>query len=136
MKSVRWTVGSNIRTGVREGLIYAAMFALVALSALLVRGPQVLSTYGLTPIELLAFYLLGGTSAGAIAGLLLPLTRHPVGAIVVGFLAMLPTCFAGVLLVFPPIEWPQLIPIAPLIGAAVYGVFGGLMLWNDHFNRH
>ena len=126
---------ANVTAGIREGLVYAGLFAAVACASLVTRGPDLLAGYGLTIIELLGFYLFGGISTGAIAGLLLPLGRHPIGAIVVGFLAMLPTCFVGVLLVSAPIEWPQLIPVAPLIGAAVYGVFGGLMLWNARFNR-
>ena len=126
---------SNLRIGIREGVGYAALYAAVGVLSVLVRGPDLLREYQISVGELLAFYVVGGVSAGVIAGALLPLGRHPVGAIVVGFLAMLPTCVVGSLLVFSPHEWKEMIPAVPLIAAAIYGVFGGLMMWNYHFNR-
>jgi hypothetical protein len=61
-------------------------------------------------------------------GLLLPLCRHAAGAMLVGFVAILPYAFLTVLTLFPPAEWGTQLPWTPIVGAAIMGPVGALAI--------
>jgi hypothetical protein len=115
-------VAANVRLGVIYGLAIGGTFALGSLITVLVRGATFLDDYRISLLGLIAFNLVGGAGTGAIAGLLLPLAkRSAIGASAVGFVAMLPISFIGMLLVTPPGEWREVIPLGAPVGAALLG---------------
>jgi hypothetical protein len=85
----------RIRSGSIAGLAIGVAFAVVAVPVLLVRGSSFLERTG-TRLELvIAVYLIGGPMSGALAMAMVPLTRHFVGAIVVGMIAIAPLYLGG-----------------------------------------
>src|SRR5213078_3458222 len=78
----------------------------------LVRGTGVLEDYRISLFGLIAYNLVGGAVTGAIVGSLLPFAkRNSLGAAGVGFVGMLPASIVGMLLVTPPTEWHDIVPL-------------------------
>jgi hypothetical protein len=102
----------------------------------LVRGAGVLDQFRISLLGLMLYDLLGGAATGAIVGVLLPLARRSgIGAAVVGFVALVPICFIGTLIVFPPEKWRDLVPATPLVAAALLGGLGGPALRSQYLNE-
>jgi hypothetical protein len=119
---------SNVKAGLTWGLSFASVFSLVATVLVLLRGPALLREYHTTYLGLVAGYLFGGITAGVITGLLLPLCRHIVGAMLVGFVAILPFGFLTVLTLYPPERWSTYVPIVPVVGSAILGPLAALAI--------
>ncbi len=116
------SVATNVKLGVVYGVGIGATFALGAVLMVLIRGIHSLTDYRISLPGLIALDLLGGVGTGAIVGLFLPFAaRSALRASVVGFVAMLPFSFVGMLIVTPPDEWPKVIPVGPLVAAALLG---------------
>jgi len=81
---------TNIRWGVRYGVIFAAFYCATALAIFAVEGSGTFSRYGITLGRTLASYVLGGVLGGATLGLLRPLTRSWTGSACVGICAAFP----------------------------------------------
>lgn len=77
---------SSVRVRVENALILALALALVySLTASVLRligGARVLDQIGVSLIEMILFYFAAAIVGGGVAGLLLPLARHPVGGAV------------------------------------------------------
>ncbi len=115
-------VAANVRLGVTYGVGIGGTFALGSLVTAFVRGAGFLDDYRISLVGLIAFNLLGGAATGAIVGLLLPLAkRSAIGASAVGFVAMLPISLLGMLLVTPPGEWSDVVPLGAPVAAALLG---------------
>lgn len=81
-----------VEVGFGMGAVFSAWVALLAL----IQFSTTITTRNGTEVNVfavMATYLLGGTAAGAVVGVLLPLTRWVVGAVVVGILAAVPVFF-------------------------------------------
>ena len=122
-------LGLNLGTGVRWGLYYAAVYSAVGTVLYVLRGPDLLAGYGLTFVEMLASYVAGGLVGGVVVGLFLPMGRTAVGAALLGFIAVLPFCFAAALTMTEPAQWSSEIPLVPLVTAALLGPLSGLGTW-------
>ena len=84
---------SNLRTGIGFGAFLATCCTGWALFASLVQGSAVIRLRHGSIIaldSLLAAYWIGGLGCGVVVGLLLPLARSHVGAVIGGGLAMIP----------------------------------------------
>ncbi len=120
---------SNIQVGAVRGVTIGAFFSVGALIMVLVRGTGVLEDYRISLLGLIAYNLVEGAVTGAIVGSLLPFAmRDSLGAAGVGFVAMLPASIVGMLLVTPPTEWHETVPIGSLVGAALLGGLGGPLI--------
>jgi len=80
----------NLKWGVKGGLAFAAVYCLWVGLLSLIGGPETFSHLGVTVTSLMATYVAVGVLAGAVIGLLRPLTGNDFGAFVVGYLAALP----------------------------------------------
>src|SRR3989440_10651494 len=99
------TFRTNLGVGVTRGLAIGAFFAAGALVLRLVNGSRFLDDYHVSLLGLIAYDVLAGAATGAIVGSLLPLaSRSSIGAALVGFVAMLPASFVGMLIVAPRSE--------------------------------
>lgn len=127
------TLQSNVRLGTGRGLAIGGFFAAGSLLIVATRGMSVLDDYHTTLPGLLAFNLIGGAVTGAIVGVLLPLaSRGAISAGLVGFVAMLPASVVGMLMVTPRGEWPNVVPMGTLAGAALLGGLGGPLLRSSY----
>ena len=116
-------------TGAKQGLLYGLAYGAYALILLIFRGVGILDASGLGFLQLLALYLFGGIAAGAICGVLEPLTGSLVGRVVVGMIAALPAAFLIAFTVLPAEDiGPNLVPVG-FAAAVLWGVIGGTMFW-------
>src|SRR5438552_404530 len=110
------TFRTNLGVGVTRGLAIGAFFAAGALVLRLVNGSRFLDDNHVSLLGLIAYDVLAGAATGAIVGSLLPLaSRSSIGAALVGFVAMLPASFVGMLIVTPSDQWDRVIPIGSLV---------------------
>ncbi len=129
-------LGTNMRLGIREGLVIGAGYLAGSLVMVILRGPSILEQFRISLVGLVVYDILGGAATGAIVGLLLPLAkRSGIGAAIVGFAALLPICFIGTLIVFSPEEWHKLLPSTPLVSAGLLGGLGGPVLRTQYLGR-
>ncbi|HEX5438980.1 MAG TPA: hypothetical protein VFW98_17645 [Gemmatimonadaceae bacterium] len=82
----------NLGWGVRWGLKFAVVYSAFALIALLFGGAAVFQHSGTTFVFAIGLYFAAGLVAGAIVGVLRPVTRGPIGAAIVGVIAAIPIC--------------------------------------------
>ena len=123
------TFRTNLGVGVTRGLAIGAFFAAGALVLRLVNGSRFLDDNYVSLLGLIAYDVLAGAATGAIVGSLLPLaSRSSIGAALVGFVAMLPASFVGMLIVTPSDQWDRVIPIGSLVAAALLGGLIGPLL--------
>lgn len=101
--------------GLKWGLAFGFVYAIVGTATVLVRGDVVLREYHLSWAKLVAGYVGGGAGAGLVVGALLPLTRRPLGLVLVGFVAALPFTLYATLAMTAPEDWGRLVPWVPLI---------------------
>jgi hypothetical protein len=118
----------NVRWGVLNGLLYAAIgFVIVAVVAL-VRGQNRFGQYGLSMGTVFLTYTTGGIAAGAIVGLLRPWTKNAIGATIVGVVAGIPFMLAAFIgfgdspRPLENVDWQGVLTIGSLLG----GGFGYL----------
>lgn len=90
MPSEPKSVRSRVAWGAKWGLIFGSVFTAWAIVLWLVGGSAPFEAAGSSFESVVALYLLGGASAGSAVGLLLPITRRPVGSGVVGAIAAIP----------------------------------------------
>jgi hypothetical protein len=84
------TVMGNLKWGVKGGLGIASLYCVWVGVLYLLQGSEPFSRQGVGLPTVLATYVAVGVIAGAVIGLLRPLTRNDFGAFVVGYLAAVP----------------------------------------------
>ena len=84
------TAMGNLKWGVKGGLGIASFYCVWVGGLYLLGGPEPFSRLGVSLTSVIATYLVGGVAAGAVIGLLRPLSRNDFGAFVVGYLAAVP----------------------------------------------
>jgi MFS family permease len=81
------------------GILCGLFPLLLPLISFVFRGPAVLERLGISFLDLVALYLVGGAVGGTLVGFILPLTRWRWGAVFAGILAALPLYWgAGIFL--------------------------------------
>ena len=78
-------ISSDVKITVFCGLVLGAMFSAIALVTFLVRGNAPFQHLQVSVLRSVATYLIAGTVAGLLVGLLLPLARWLPGAALVAF---------------------------------------------------
>ena len=94
----------NLKWGVKGGLGFAAVYCLWVGLLFLIGGPETFRRLGVTLTTVIATYVTVGVVAGAVIGLLRPLTGNGFGAFVVGYLAAVPIT-AGLMICLS--GWPS-----------------------------
>jgi len=125
----------DVSAGIREAWFYVKWFMGQAVIAIVLGGFVFLRRYPFVAIGLFPLYIVGGVTAGAIAGYLLPWCTRPIGAAATGVLAILPFCIGVVLLIAPTVGWSPNMWLVALIGALFYGIVGGLILFRVRVRR-
>ena len=96
----------NLKWGVKGGLRFAVFYSLWIGLLFLIGGPETFGRLGVTVTRLMATYVAVGVLAGAMIGLLRPLTGNDFGAFVVGYLTAVPiTAGFGICLNGWPSTW-------------------------------
>jgi len=123
---------ANLRWGLTNGALFGVVFsALIAILGLL-RGSAHWDAYSLELWQIILVYFAGCISAGAIVGLLRPLTKHRVGAMGVGAVAGVPVAIILQIAAGGDggptrgIDW-----FFVLFFAVVLGPIGGLIRWQQ-----
>lgn len=124
-------LGARVRTGILNGLTFAAVFSLVAAAVVMLRGHEAfVHRFHVTITQLVVVYFLGGAFSGAMVGAAWPLSRWQWGSFLLGFVALFPVNFAVAYLIIGPGEWVPRIILAT-IAAAVVGGGIGLVAYGD-----
>ena len=123
-------LSKNIRWGVTNGALFAAVFSVLAMFIAGSRGEIAGSQLWLV----IAAYFASGISAGLVVGLVRPWTRRRLGAILVGIVAAVP---AGLALQLAydldtrnAFRWS-----VALVFALIAGMLGGLIRWSQTWGR-
>lgn len=80
----------NLKWGVKGGVGFALFYCAWVGALYLVAGSEALSRQGVSLTTIMSTYLCVGVVAGAVVGLLRPLTKNGFGAFVVGYIAAVP----------------------------------------------
>ena len=123
------TLVSNLRQGLWWGIAFAILYSGAALVMFLVRGFAPFLADGISFPRVLAMYWLGGLGGGLLYGLLLPLGRSLLGAMLLGFLVTVPVAAAASLLIQRQSHVPG--PVLVVSFAAVLGPLAGAIVWNQ-----
>jgi hypothetical protein len=86
----RWSYAGGVIVCLFLGLLLGVGYSMVASVIWLVRGPQPFETVGASFSKVLGLYLLGFLVAGLVAGVLNPVARTKIGAVVLGALSVVP----------------------------------------------
>lgn len=123
-------ITSDVRWGITQGAWFSAI---ASVSVSLFEIPQ-WQVYRQHVWLVVATYFAAGIGAGAVVGLLRPLTRHLIGAMVVGVVAAIPFAVAlnvaGTSPNWGPIDWRFIRFIA-----LVCGPIGGFIRWKQTWGR-
>lgn len=122
---------SRLRRFMRIGLVGATLFSLFLVPSFLINGNRPIPKVGLTPLQNLAVYYLGGILGSILVAILYPIQRWFLGAFALGTVAMAPLYLGFALLVMRDIPraamWSIGIVLAYLVGGGV-----GTQIWSEH----
>jgi len=117
--------------GARVGSVTAALLCLWLLIIVMLQHSFVLkarSGESYHAAVIMGLYLVGGAFAGTLVGVLLPLMRWRIGAVIVGALGVIPFC-VGVLATRSGFSaWGRIETISLVIFALAFGGGGGLIV--------
>jgi hypothetical protein len=122
---MRKNTSQDVRWGLKWGIAFGICLALYTLIVYLAAGDQPFHRVGASPLTVLGVYILGSLAAGAIVGLLRPLTKERDGAMLVGVLAAMPASFVINLTMFGPPnawsagDWFQFVVLGAMFGAVL-----------------
>lgn len=122
----------NTALGACIGLIFGLLLSCWVVVLVFVNRSLVLHTSSGTALNALAaiaYYVLGGIVAGSIVGFLYPLLRWRIGAVLIGLIASVPLCAAGLWMLGGFGPWDPADNLTLLFCTAALGVGGGLGLW-------
>jgi hypothetical protein len=122
----------EVALALRWGLKMAVVYSLFAVAVRILAGDAPFESAGTAVWKVVVAYFAGGIAAGMIAGLLLPLGRYWVGAMLVGAVAGMPVMFAIGMAIRPPDEWLTVVPKIAVGGALLLGPACGLSAWFIH----
>ena len=119
-------IATDVGWGVRAGAVYGVLLSVLAIviASLRLERRQI-AAEAPELAQALLIYFGGGIVAGAIVGLLRPLTRRRDGATLVAILALLPAMFClGLAMFGTPVAWTRAEWLGLAISAVVFGVLG------------
>lgn len=124
----------NVRRGLRMGLALATLFSAGVAVLHLTLGAQAFERFGIGWLTIIAAYYAALPLGGCAYGALLPLKRRALGAMLLGFVLVLPiyACLSVLLgLILKRVPSLQVGLLIGLILAAFVGGGLGLSLWMD-----
>lgn len=123
------SLSQDLVLGIGGGLAIALLLCVYAAILYLLRGAESFVANDVTLGAAISVYIVGGVIAGAVVGVLLPITRWRWGAALVGFLAAMPV-FAivrALLEGFRP--WTSVDTIVMILWALTLGSSVGWIYW-------
>jgi hypothetical protein len=119
----------RVLRGAGGGVGLAMLYSIYAVVVAHTSGPQAFAKDGVTLETVVLTYLAGGIVGGAIVGALFPLRRSFVGAVVVGFVAVVPFIM-GIFysMTGVPTRWQSSDWLGVFVISAAFGVCLGRML--------
>lgn len=119
---------NRIGTSVIVGIVMATLYSLWVTVVYYLGGPSALAEHNLTLPMAVATYYFAGAIGGLIVGVMLPLARHPLGAILVGIVVGFVAFFSmGVATKGMPPEWSSRDWKGVLVLGLLWGGFGGFI---------
>ena len=116
-------------TGLRGGFFYAAACSAGALASILIRGPVVLRPYHVGVLGLIALYFTCGIVGGSVFGLLMPLGQTLGGAVLLGWLVMIPVAILISIAVAPDVRPGSEEFVWMCAAVSLLGPVGGAGFW-------
>lgn len=110
-----------MRSGIVLGLALAAYYSIIAIIIFALGGSAPFEANNTSLTEALATYWLGGLLGGIVFGVIKPLARNRLGAVVVGIVVAAPACAAISYAVDGKVSWD-----AVAFMAVIFGTIGGL----------
>ena len=132
----RTSLSENVKWGLGWGVFMGCFYSAFAVLILFTRGPQAFSSKGASFAGMIAVYIIGGIVAGCFLGILRPITRYFVGALIAAILVSVPP-FAGLLMATSgtPLQWSRNTWLTLiLLTCIVAPIFGGAT-WYRARNR-
>lgn len=119
-------IARDVKSGLLGGLGVSAVYCVWVLGVYALRGSAPFDRNGVTLPGVLVTYLTVGLLAGAVVGVLRPISRRPIGAYVVGFVAAFPIA-AGIAVLVEglPARWDYTMWLALLMTWVVFGAIVG-----------
>ena len=115
------TTAARVRQGVKYGIVMAAVYSAFAVFVRLSQGPEPFRDGGVSVPSLLLAYFSGGVVAGVLVGLLAPLARRLVGALLLGFIVAMPVMYFIAIAMSPVEEWDGEAVGVSIVAAAFLG---------------
>ncbi|SRR6266487_1665922 len=119
----------GLSTGLRWGVMYGVVCSMVGIASVVGSGSASLEPYHLTPFGMVALYMGLGVLGGTVFGLMMPLGRTLVGAVLLGVLVALPVAFAMTAVVSPGLGPTSGEFLWIWGGVSLLGPIGGAGLW-------
>jgi hypothetical protein len=113
----------NLRTSVLVGFIMATCYAIYAVVVYAVRGPAPFAAHGVSLQIVLLTYYAAGILGGLVVGVMLPVARNSVGALLVGVVIGLIVFFCIEVASSGPVwkwtsdAWEDVLVLGALLGA-------------------
>jgi hypothetical protein len=117
------------------GAVGGVCLTIYALAVHLLSRGAALQSRGLALAPLIVLYIGAGLLGGATFGLLAPLARHRLGAMALGFFAVLPLYAGAVILVVPRDEWSTVGLVLAVAAALLVGAPVGYRGFSDSNKR-
>jgi hypothetical protein len=124
------SVTENVKWGLWYGVFMGCFYSAFGLLILVSRGSAPFANRGISFGTTIAAYMVGGTLGGCILGLLRPITRYVLGAMLAAIPVSLPL-FAGLLVAMSgsPTEWDENTWITLVGLTCVIAPFFGFLTW-------
>jgi hypothetical protein len=122
-------LGRNLRTGLRWGVAYSAVYSAYVVGLWVFRGDAPFEHNNTTLGAVLLAYWGSGVLVGAMVGILLPFGVTWYGAAVLGVLGAYPTLYLILVGMQPRSEWFTSVPLMALLGSTIVGPMCGIGLW-------
>jgi hypothetical protein len=120
----------RIKQGVAIGLAFACLYSLYVGGLYFLQGPAPFQRLGTSIGVVIGTYFFGGISAGIVVGVLQPLARWRLGAIVIGIIAAFFVFYGiGIAANGSPSEWRKNVWITWTVLPIVFGALAGNRFW-------
>ncbi len=126
-QKMKQSLGHNVGSGARAGLIGGALLAAWATFVFVIHGAAPFQSRHLTYGTTVVVYLMGGTISGAIVGALRPLARYDIGVPVIGIAAALPALVLLRIATKGIVGWSVFDEAFVGFGALLFGLCGALV---------
>ena len=114
--------------GAKAGALLGVLYCGIATVSFVVRGTAATAAMGVGLPSLFAAYLIGGPASGAVAAILFPLGRTLAGALVVGFVSIIPLILGGRIVLRGLARWDRADSVVIMATALFIGGLTGVLV--------